>query len=88
MTDAIVARNTDHSAIQSGEVVFQVAELNRFRGAARRIIPHVKKHHERLAMVIGQLGDGHIRVGQFEFRRSVALVQHVFHSSRYIESII
>jgi hypothetical protein len=69
MTDAIVARNADHGAIQLRELALQIAELDRLGRAAGRIIAHIEKQYERLAQVIRQFGNAHIRVGQFEIRR-------------------
>jgi hypothetical protein len=68
--------------------MLKITELDRFSRTAGRIIAQIKEQNERFALVISQFGDRHIRIGQFKIWRSVAIVQHVFHSSRKIESII
>ncbi len=80
VADAIVAGDAEHHATEAGKALLQVAELDRFGGAAGRIIAHVKKQHEGLAPVIRHLGDGHVRIRQFEvrcqFSNTRAFLQH------------
>lgn len=77
VANAIIARNAIHDGLITRKLCFEIAEVNRLKGACRRVVFRIKiQDNILLPTHIGEPDHLHTGIGQMKIRRCVSNSEH------------